>query len=770
MLRKLGVSVARHRLISLLCWLVALGACVATALLGVTGESLFQRLSSAGPSVQGEAQEATDLVEGPADQQTESLSLLVHPTDLSSPDLAAILESATLRLEQVDGVSQVINPLVIPPLPDGSPNPAAAQLLSADGEGMLLSVLMETTDGTVSEPLLNFVERRLQVAADEIGQLDRNAQVEVGGAPLVVESLVAVAESDLQKGELIALPIALLVMLIIFGGFLAAGIPLVGAIASIIGALGMLYAFTYVLDVGITVMNVITVIGLGLSIDYGLLMVSRFREEFRARVGGEGPGSPPGPHGEPFTDLPPLETGELATLPHHRHSRHELMLQAVGSAVNTAGRTVLYSGLTFAIATAGLLVFEPAIIQAIAIGAVCVVLIAILTALVLVPALLGYLGERLVQPGLLTRIPVVGPWLTRFGDIAPEEGVFSKLARLVQRAPILVALGGTAVLLLLSSPVLSMTVANSADDAIPRSSTQYDFITTLNEEFPLATAPRVQLVSSAAEADEAAAAAWATEVAALPGVTDVTAPVETNGYWVSRVTVDTHQGDDVVREIRADRPAFDSWVGGVDAQAVDYLDSLARGAPWAVLIIALVTFVLLFLMTGSVIIPLTALVISAISLGAAAGVLVWGFQEGNLSGLLDFDPDTISGVDALVLTLVLTFGFGLAMDYEMFLLARIKEHHDRGEGTRTAIETGLQSSGRIITSAALIIVLVFAGFATGELMQMKQIGTALAVAVLLDATLVRIVLVPAVMTALERILWWSPRWSAPIHARFGLRE
>ncbi|MGY4858805.1 MMPL family transporter [Cryobacterium sp. AP23] len=767
MLRKLGVSVARHRLVFLLCWVVALGACLATALFGATGESLFDRLSSEGPSVQGEAQAAADRIDGPDSEQTESLSLLVHPTDLASPDLAAILESATIRLSEVDGVTQVINPLVIPPMPDGTVNPAAVPLLSADGEGMLLTVEMETTDGSVSDSLLDYVHRLLQVSADEVSQLDPAARVEVGGAPLVVDSLVAVAESDLQKGELIALPIALLVMLVIFGGFLAAGIPLVGAIASIIGALGMLYAFTYVSDIGITVMNVITVIGLGLSIDYGLLMVSRFREEFRARVGGAGPGAAPGPHGEPGADVPEPATGQLALLPHHRHSRHELMLQAVGSTVNSAGRTVLFSGLTFAIATAGLLVFEPAIIRAIAIGAICVVLIAILTALVLVPALLGYLGERLLQPGLLTRIPGVGRWLIRFGDIAPEEGVFSRLARSVQRAPVLVSIAGTAVLLLLGSPALAMTVSNSADDAIPRSSSQYDFLTTLTEEFPLATAPRVQLVS---DADEAAATAWADEVAGLPGVTDVTAPVDMEGYQVSTVTVDAHQGTDVVREIRADRPSFDAWVGGTDAQAVDYLDSLARGAPWAVLIIALATFVLLFLMTGSVIIPLTALVISAISLGAAAGVLVWGFQQGNLAGPLNFDAAAISGVDALVLTLVLTFGFGLAMDYEMFLLARIKEHHDRGEDTRTAIETGLQSSGRIITSAAVIIVLVFAGFATGELMQMKQIGTALAVAVLLDATLVRVVLVPAVLTALERILWWAPRWTAPIHARFGLSE
>jgi RND superfamily putative drug exporter len=292
-------------------------------------------------------------------------------------------------------------------------------------------------------------------------------------------------------------------------------------------------------------------------------------------------------------------------------------------------------------------------------------------------------------------------------------------------------------------------------------------VTTLIEEFPLATEPEVQLV---ADTDQASAAAWAERVGALPQVTGVTAPVEVNGHWVSRVSVEKHEGPSVVREIRSDRPEYANWVGGSSAAAVDYTDSLLGSAPWALLTIVAATFLLLFLMTGSVVIPLTALVISAISLGAAVGVLVWGFQQGNLSGILNFDPGTITGVDPLVLTLVLTFGFGLAMDYEMFLLSRIKEHYEQGESTRLAIETGLQSSGRIITSAGLIIVLVFAGFATGDLLQMKQIGVALAVAVLLDATLVRAVIVPAVMTSLEKPLWWAPNWMRPLHARFGLRE
>lgn len=753
MLRALGMAIARHRLIALLSWVIVLAVCGATALAGVTGENLFQRLTSAGPSVKGEASRANDLLQSTKNKNTESLSLLLYKVDLSSPELGRILGDAATALTKIAGVTTVLNPLAIPRLANGQPAPAAGALLASDGKGMLLSVSMKTTAGTLSDTVLGAVQRRLDSTAAEVRTLVPDATVEVGGSPLIVKSLIAVAETDLQRGELISLPIALFVMLIIFGGFLAAGIPLVGAIASILGALGALYGFSYLMEIDTTVMNVITVIGLGLSIDYSLLIVSRFREEFRAMV------EQSAVNGQPLA-VP--RRGE-----HRTSERHELMLQAVGATINTAGRTVLFSGLTFAIATAGLFVFEPAIIRAIAIGASTVVLIAVLTALVLVPALLGYLGERLFQPGLLTRIPGLGGVLSRFGDVAPREGVFSKLTRGVQRAPWLIAAAGIAVLLLLGSPALTMKIANNADDAIPKASTQYGFLTALANHFPNATAARVQLVGAT---DQSSATAWAERVSALPHVTATTTPIRINGYWVSRVSVQQHQGTTVVREIRSDRPAFTSWVGGSDAASVDYTQSLLRGAPLAALIIALATFVLLFLMTGSVVIPLTALLISAISLAAAVGVLVWGFQDGNLAGVLSFDASTISGVDALVLTLVLTFGFGLAMDYEMFLLARIKEHHEQGESTRLAIETGLQSSGRIITSAGLIIVLVFIGFATGQLMQMKQIGISLAVAVLLDATLVRTILVPSVMTALEKGLWWAPRWMEPIHARFGLRE
>lgn len=738
MLHRLGVGTARHRFSALLIWLLFVALCAGAGLLGVSGQNLFDRLAGSSGGVDGEASAAAEVLAGSTGEETDQLSLLISGIDPSAPDLNEILGTAAADLAALDGVTDVINPLQMPPLPDGSPNPAAAPLLAEDGQGLLFNVSLLAGTESSSEDLQQQVVSELEQAAAAVRQQYPDASAEVGGTPLLVESLVSIAEADLQRGEIISLPIALLVMLVIFGGFLAASLPLIGAIVSILGALGALFGFSYLMDIDTTVVNVVTVIGLGLSIDYGLLIVSRFREEFRALI-----------------ERRPTE------------ARHELMLQAVGATLNTAGRTVLFSGLTFAIAALGLFAFEPALIRAIAIGAVSVVVIAILTALTLVPALLGYFGEKLIVPGALTSIPGLGRWLHRFGDVAPTEGFFSRLTCWVQRRPAMVAGAGIVVLALLGSPVLTLNVTSNSYQSVPAASSQYTFITELNEHFPGAVNPRVQLVSAASEAD---ASAWAEDVTGLENVESVSAPVEINAHWVSRVAVEDGRGTEVVDAVRSDRPDFEHWVGGTDAASVDFTDALAAGAPLAVLVITVATFVLLFLMTGSVVIPIKALLISTLSLGASVGVLVWGFEDGHLAGLLNFDPADVTGVDALVLTLVLTFGFGLAMDYEMFLLSRIKEHFEQGESTRAAIVTGLQSSGRIITSAALIIVVVFAGFSTGDLLQLKQIGVALSVTVLLDATLVRALLVPAVMTVLHKFLWWAPAWSKPLYQRFGLRE
>jgi RND superfamily putative drug exporter len=356
--------------------------------------------------------------------------------------------------------------------------------------------------------------------------------------------------------------------------------------------------------------------------------------------------------------------------------------------------------------------------------------------------------------------------LARFGDVAPTEGFFSRLTRRVQRHPALITIACAALLVLLGSPLASLRLANTSVDALPQSSTQYAFVDTLREHFPLAASPRVALVTET----EADALDWAARVEPLTSVESVGTPVEAGDGWRVNVQVDAADGIPLVAEIRADRPDFPAWVTGTDARTLDLSQALLRGVPLAVLIIALGTFVLLFLMTGSVVIPIKALIASALSLGASIGVLVWGFEQGNFAGVMGFNAADVHGVDVLVLVLTFAFGFGLAMDYELFILSRVKELKDAGVSDEEAIALGLQRSGRIISSAALIIIVVFAGFATGDLMVIKQLGTALAVAVLLDATLVRCLLVPALMTWQRRIMWWAPRWMKRLHARFALSD
>ncbi len=738
MLGKVAAVFGRRPWLGLLAWAIIVGTAGATAIGGVTGETLFERLVSGAPTATSESSRADDILTSTDDStSSESTTLLVHGVDLDESAVVAV--GADLIAELTPDTVSVVDPLAVPLGPDGERLPAVASLFSEDDRGVLYVVVVSGTgDGDPDPAEVDAVVETLTETRDSLRSEFPEATVEIGSTRLLVDSIVAISENDLQRGETVALPIALAVMLVVFGGFLAAGVPLLGAIAAIVGALGALFAFSHIMDIDTTVVNVITAVGLGLSIDYGLLMVSRFREEYRAA---------------------------LAEHPDQAKSR-DLKLAAIVRTANTAGRTVLYSGTTFAIASLGLLVFEPRLVRAIGVGALAVTAIAIASALTLIPALLGLAGERLIRPGALTRVPLIGPAIARFGDVAPEEGVFSRLTRRVQRRPALITILSTLALLALASPALSLSLANTSTDALPASSAQKVFITTLSDEFPDAASPRVALVTET----EADGEVWSAQVESIPRVIAVRSPVERGEGWRTIVTVDAPDGIDVVRDIRAERPDFPALVTGTDARTLDFSQSLIDRAPWAILIVAFGTILLMFLMTGSLVVPLKALVASALSLGASFGVLVWGFQWGNFAGLMGFDPSEVHGVDVLVVVLVLAFGFGLAMDYEMFILSRIKELVDQGVNGREAIALGLQRSGRIISSAGLIIVVVFAGFATGDLLVIKQLGVALAVAVLLDATLVRMLLVPAFMTWQEPIMWWAPRWMKRVHARFGLRD
>ncbi|GCE77364.1 putative membrane protein [Cellulomonas biazotea] len=744
MFARLGRVVAHHPRLTVVVWLVLAVAGYALAVLGVHGENLFDRLSTGAPSVPGSESAVGQDILQESSTTGPSVTLAVSGVDPADPELVAAFAPLRDDLAGIEGVASVIDPLA---LPGGATNPAAAPLVARDGDGFLVVVELEPDlPGAQEATVHDEVVASLRAVPGELGAVAPEASGIVGGTALIIDAITEQVETDLRTGETIALPIALLVMVLVFGGFLAAGIPMAGAIASIAGGLAALLAFSYVLDLDSSVVNVVTVLGLGLSIDYGLLIVSRFREELHHLVDDDGGASS------------------------RRRRGDGAVLAAVERTMSTAGRTVTFSALIVAIAISGLLVFRPPILRAFGAAGVAVIVVALLTALTLVPALLAIFGRRLVRPSVLSRIPGLRAILARTADVQKEEGAFSALASRVQRHPWWVLLGSLALLGLLAVPLTRIELRNSTTELLPMGSTQREYVEVLRESYPAATTPGVTVV---AEASLEEATAWAAELEGLEGVASVDPPSAVGPYVVVGVRPDTDDPGDavarsVVEEVRDLDPGFTTWVTGQAASQIDFTASVAERALVAAGIVAVATLLLLFLMTGSVVVPVKALLTNTLSLAASLGVLVWVFQDGHLTGVLDFIPT--GGIETYVVALVVAFAFGLAMDYEVFLLSRIKELVDAGRSNDEAVRLGLQRSGRIITSAAAIVIVVFAGFVAGKLLVIKEVGFALAVAVLIDATLVRLFLVPATMTVLGRANWWAPRVLRRVHERLPLHH
>lgn len=741
---------ARHARWFLAAWVVLSAVGFGAVGGGFGNQGLFDRLvADDAPQVPGEAKTGQDLLMRTA-PSGPSVELLLDHVDPASARVRTAVTAAASELSRVPGVRHVLHPydaISAPPAPAlSSARPAAVPavnpLVSADRAAVLVVVQLapDLDDGT-GRAVVEDVGARLERVVSEVP----GATGRVGGSQALVEEIQHQVKADLQIGEFVAVPLSLLVMTFVFGGLLAAGLPIVGALASIAGGLFSLLGFSYLVDLSSTVPSVISVMGLGLCIDYGLLLVSRYREELR-RLHARGDEAP-GP---------------------------QALEGALEHTLGTAGRTVLFSAVTVAISLSGLMFFRATILRAVGVAGVSVVLVALLVALTLVPALLAVAGDRLIRPGVTQRIWGLRRITRRLGDVAPPQGAFSRLAHGVQRHPALVALGVVTALLAAGAPVLSMQLVSSGYQLLPSNSDQRQLFEAVTVRFPGVGDAPVQVVSRAPAAD---LQQWATTVVAnLDGVASVE-PVRELGSGADRVAVLGVRGapglrgpaaDDLVKQVQRHRPGFPVYVTGRSAHNLAFLDDIETRAPFAAATVILATFVLLFLMTGSLLVPAKALVMNTVSLGAAFGVLVWVFQDGHLEDLLGFT--TAGGIDTTVPALVLAFAFGLSMDYEVFLLARIKEVRDGGADNDQAVVGGMQRSGRIITSAALVVVIVFAGFAAGKLLVIKQIGIALAVAVAVDATLVRMLLVPATMTLLGEWNWWAPAPLRRLHARFGVRE
>jgi len=540
--------------------------------------------------------------------------------------------------------------------------------------------------------------------------------------------------ADIAKAEGFSMPVLLILLMVIFGSLAAASLPVAIGGVAILGSFTVLRLLTMATTVSIYSVNITTILGLGLGIDYGLFMVTRFREEL---------------HRQPTVE------------------------QAVARTVATAGRTVAVSGVTVAVALTSLMLFPEDFLCSMGYGGVATVAVDMLAALTVLPALLAVLGHRV--NALRIRRSVNRP--------AQEEtsGAWYRLAHSVMRRPAVYATVIVIGLLALGAPFLRISWGGTDARTLPAASTVRQVSQTLASDFPVNSTTPIEALVTLPRTPGAATAldAYLHRIEAIPGVTgaQVTGShVTGNGAGTVRVDIGyapapvSSAARHIVTQIRETTPPPGATVlvGGITAGLVDELASLGATLPWMALLVGVSTFVLLFLAFGSVVLPLKAIVMNVLSLSATFGVVVWIFQWGHLSGLLRFTPT--GSIDPTMPILMLAIIFGLSMDYEVFLLSRIRERYDQTGDNTASVASGLQRTGGLITSLALLLIIVVGAFSASGITFIKLMGVGMIVALLVDATVVRVLLVPATMRLLGRANWWAPRPLRRLYARYGIKE
>jgi len=551
--------------------------------------------------------------------------------------------------------------------------------------------------------------------------------VRLGGFAAAAQEVNKTVEHDLRRAELLAFPLLFLLSLVFFRSLVAAALPLLVGGLAIVGTLVVLRLANELTDISVFALNLTTALGLGLAIDYSLFVVARYREEI-ARDG-------PGP-------------------------------EALRRTLATAGRTVLFSSLTVAAALASLIAFPQRFLYSMGVGGSLVAILAAAVALVVLPAVLALLGER---------VNALAPsWLQRAAEREAKPasaGGWYRLSRFVMRRPWPIAAVSALVLVVAGLPFLGIKFTVVDATVLPKDAEARQVNDALAQQFPPNRTSPVFLALDTRPSR--AARSYAARLRRLPGAAAVSEPrpAGRNGSLVSVVSKHGEIEDgsqQLVRDIRAEDPPFAVLAGGRSADFVDFKSSLARHLPIALAIVALTTFAVLFVMTGSVVLPLKALVMNVLTLSATFGLLVLVFQDGRLEGLLDYTSQ--GALEMTMPVLLFAVAFGLSTDYGVFLLSRIKEARDNGASDHEAVAIGLERTGRIVTSAALLFSVAMAAFATSEIIFIKENGIGTALAVLIDASIVRALLVPSLMELLGSRNWWAPAPLRRLHARIGLRE
>jgi uncharacterized membrane protein YdfJ with MMPL/SSD domain len=553
--------------------------------------------------------------------------------------------------------------------------------------------------------------------------------VKLGGGLVANAQVNSQVSHDLKHAELLAFPFVFLLSLLFFRSLVAALLPpLLGGLA-IVATFFALRIIAGFVDLSVFALNLTTGLGLGLAIDYSLFMVSRYREES-------------------------VKSG--------------FGVEALTRTLQTSGRTIVFSSLTIAAALASLMIFPQRFLYSMGVAGALVALLAATLAIVVLPALLSVLGPR---------VNALSPtWLARAAnrDARPANaGAWYRLSQIVMRRPALIAITSASFLIALGIPFFTQVKFTTVDaNVLPASATARQVNDALNTRFPPNRAAPLDLVIGAPATSRAVTALEA-RIKAQPGVSAVE-PARHAGPNVSLVAVAPVQAplsdatQTLVRQIRALHVPFYLGVAGETAAYLDLEHSLAVHLPAVLAIVLLTTVIILFLMTGSVVLPIKAVIMNGLGLCAMFGILVLVFQDGNLEGLLSYR--SLGALDATQPILLFAVGFGLATDYGVFLLSRIKEARDAGASDRDAVAIGLERTGRVVTAAALLFAVALGAFSTSEIVFVKELGLGAVVAVLIDASIIRALLVPALMVLLGPLNWWAPRPLRRLYDRIGLRE
>jgi RND superfamily putative drug exporter len=663
---------------------------------GVIGSSVFGKLDSGGYNdPKSDSSKAFEYLTDVFKVKDPAVVLVVETKDgLTEPGVVATATKLETALKSEAGVGSTLSYWSA----GGAPS-----LKSSDSKSAFMFVYSEDVEWDTVQSL----GKRIQDKYD--GKFE-NLTIYASGTGVFAHAINTKIADDLKLSEAISIPLTFILLVFVFGGLVASAMPLLVGVSAILGSFLIIYLLTLFTGVSVFALNLITGLGLGLGIDYSLLIVNRFREE--------------------------LHAGKSVD-------------EAIKKTVATAGKTVFYSGLTIVITLASLMLFPLMFLKSFGYAGVTVVIMAVLGALIALPALLAILGKRIDKA------------VVRKAALTPkEDGRWAQTARFVMAKPVSVVALSLIVLGVLAAPITNIVFSQVDSRVLPASNPAAYAAQIITERFPGQEGNPIEIIIPGGASKITQITQYTSLVAKVDGVVRVGEP-QILGNDVRVIAIHemgprTPAAEVMIKKIRQINAPDQTLVGGVAADYADTQIGIAKTMPWALIWITIGVLVLLFVFTGSIILPIKAVILNILSLSATLGAITWIFVEGHLKWLVgDF---TVTGaVDTGSIILVAVVAFGLSMDYELFLLSRIKEEHDAGRSNIEAVATGLQRSARIITAAAGLLAIVFASFILSGVTSIKMLGFGVAFAIILDATLVRALLVPALMRLFGERNWWAPK-------------